>query len=163
MPVLLACLCILFRSTVGRADDTTTAEGVGALKLAPAISLPPDLLGRPLLKLEVVTSGGRWQTPEKLQKNTLGQPLTAAYVRAILRELLETVIQLMERPAEAKGLRLHLHIDPAVRLPVRGDPVRLRQVLGNLLSNAVKFTERGTVTVNVRRIGETQAQHQLRF
>jgi len=80
-----------------------------------------------------------------------------------LRELLEMVIQLMDRPAEAKGLRLHLHIDPAVRLPVRGDPVRLRQVLGNLLSNAVKFTERGTVTVTVRRIGETQAQHQLRF
>jgi signal transduction histidine kinase/CheY-like chemotaxis protein len=80
-----------------------------------------------------------------------------------LRELLEMVIQLMERPAEAKGLRLHLHIDQGVRLPVRGDPVRLRQVLGNLLSNAVKFTERGTVTVTVRRIGETQAQHQLRF
>ena len=80
-----------------------------------------------------------------------------------LRELLETVMQLMERSAEAKGLRLHLHIDPAVRLPVRGDPVRLRQVLGNLISNAVKFTERGTVTITVRRIGESTAQHQLRF
>ena len=80
-----------------------------------------------------------------------------------LRELLETVIQLMERPAESKGLRLHLHIDPAVRLPVRGDPVRLRQVLGNLISNAVKFTDRGTVAVSVRRIGESAAQHQLHF
>ncbi|HET6435809.1 MAG TPA: ATP-binding protein [Xanthomonadaceae bacterium] len=80
-----------------------------------------------------------------------------------LRELVETVIRLMERPADAKGLRLHLHIDPAVRLPVRGDPVRLRQVLGNLLSNAVKFTERGAVTVTVRRTGETRTQHQLRF
>jgi signal transduction histidine kinase/CheY-like chemotaxis protein len=80
-----------------------------------------------------------------------------------LRELLEMVIQLMERPAEAKGLRLHLNIDPAVRLLVRGDPVRLRQVLGNLISNAVKFTERGTVTLNVRRIGESAAQHQLKF
>ena len=80
-----------------------------------------------------------------------------------LRELLQTVIQLMERPAEAKGLRLHLHIDPSVRLPVRGDPVRLRQVLTNLISNAVKFTERGSVTVNVARIGETTAQHRLRF
>lgn len=80
-----------------------------------------------------------------------------------LRELLEMVIQLMERPAEAKGLRLHLHIDPSVRLLVRGDPVRLRQVLGNLISNAVKFTERGMVTLNVRRIGESAAQHQLCF
>jgi signal transduction histidine kinase/CheY-like chemotaxis protein len=80
-----------------------------------------------------------------------------------LRELLEMVIQLMERPAEAKGLRLHLNIDPSVRLLVRGDPVRLRQVLGNLISNAVKFTERGMVTLSVRRIGESAAQHQLKF
>ncbi len=80
-----------------------------------------------------------------------------------LRELLEGVIQLMERPAQSKGLRLHLDLDPAVRLLVRGDPVRLRQVIGNLISNAVKFTERGSVTVMVRRIGETAGQHQLRF
>ena len=80
-----------------------------------------------------------------------------------VRELLEGVIQLMERPAQSKGLRLSLQLDPSVRLPVRGDPVRLRQVLGNLVSNAVKFTERGSVSVSVRRIGETAAQHQLRF
>ncbi|WP_243708020.1 hybrid sensor histidine kinase/response regulator [Luteimonas arsenica] len=80
-----------------------------------------------------------------------------------LRELLDGVIQLMERPAQAKGLRMSLSVDPAVRLAVRGDPVRLRQILGNLVSNAVKFTERGSVSLSVRRIGETAAQHQLRF
>jgi CheY-like chemotaxis protein/two-component sensor histidine kinase len=80
-----------------------------------------------------------------------------------LRELLEMVIQLMERPAQSKGLRLTLQIDPAVRLPVRGDPVRLRQVLGNLISNAVKFTDHGLVAVSVRRVGESAAQHQLHF
>ncbi len=80
-----------------------------------------------------------------------------------LRETLESVIQLMERPAQSKGLRLSLQIDQSVRLPVRGDPVRLRQVLSNLISNAVKFTERGSIAMNVRRIGETSAQHQLRF
>ncbi|MEN1929671.1 ATP-binding protein [Luteimonas sp. MJ250] len=80
-----------------------------------------------------------------------------------LRELLEGVMQLMDRPAQGKGLRMSLNIDPAVRLAVRGDPVRLRQVLGNLVSNAVKFTERGSVSMTVRRNGETAAQHQLRF
>ncbi|HWS78391.1 MAG TPA: ATP-binding protein, partial [Thermomonas sp.] len=80
-----------------------------------------------------------------------------------LRELMESVITLMERPAEAKGLRLQLNIEQGVRLPVRGDPVRLRQVLSNLISNAVKFTERGSVTLSVKRQRETAAQHQLRF
>ncbi|GAB3729943.1 ATP-binding protein [Luteimonas pelagia] len=80
-----------------------------------------------------------------------------------LRELLGGVLQLMERPAESKGLRLHLHVDPSVRLPVRGDPVRLRQVLTNLIGNAVKFTERGSVSLDVRRTGETAAHHVLRF
>jgi signal transduction histidine kinase/DNA-binding response OmpR family regulator/HPt (histidine-containing phosphotransfer) domain-containing protein len=80
-----------------------------------------------------------------------------------LRELLENVIRLMDRPAESKGLRLYLHLDGGVRLPVRGDPVRLRQVLTNLISNAVKFTEKGSVSVHVHRQGETATQHQLRF
>jgi signal transduction histidine kinase/CheY-like chemotaxis protein/HPt (histidine-containing phosphotransfer) domain-containing protein len=80
-----------------------------------------------------------------------------------LRELLDSVIRLMEKPAESKGLRLTLQMDPAVRLAVRGDPVRLRQVLTNLLSNAVKFTERGSVTLAVTRRGESRTQHELRF
>ncbi|MGE4366763.1 histidine kinase dimerization/phospho-acceptor domain-containing protein, partial [Thermomonas sp.] len=41
-----------------------------------------------------------------------------------LRELLQSVITLMERPAAAKNLHLTLYIDSSVRLPVRGDPVR---------------------------------------
>ncbi len=95
----------------------------------------------------------------KLEANKLDLETTSFN----LRDLLEAVMQLMERPAESKGLRLHLHLDPGVRLPVRGDPVRLRQVLTNLISNAVKFTERGAISIYVRRIGETPTQHMLRF
>ncbi len=80
-----------------------------------------------------------------------------------LRELLEGLVQLMQRAADPKGLRLSLELDPAVRLSVRGDPVRLRQVLSNLLVNAIKFTERGQIRLRVQRQGETNAQHQLRF
>ncbi|HEX5755922.1 MAG TPA: ATP-binding protein, partial [Arenimonas sp.] len=80
-----------------------------------------------------------------------------------LRDLLGSVVQLMEKSAEAKALRLDLHLDPSVRLAVRGDPVRLRQVLTNLISNAIKFTERGSITVNVSRRGESRNHHELRF
>jgi len=69
----------------------------------------------------------------------------------------------MQRAADPKGLQLSLELDPAVRLSVRGDPVRLRQVLSNLLVNAIKFTERGQIRLRVQRQGETNAQHQLRF
>ncbi|KAF1690889.1 ATP-binding protein, partial [Pseudoxanthomonas koreensis] len=95
----------------------------------------------------------------KLEANRLELEITSFN----LRELLEAVLQLMQRPAEGKGLRLELNIDPNVRLPVRGDPVRLRQILTNLIGNAVKFTERGGIQLGVRRLGETAAQHMLRF
>ncbi|KRG52677.1 ATP-binding protein [Stenotrophomonas maltophilia] len=80
-----------------------------------------------------------------------------------LRDLLDGVVQLMQRAADSKGLSLGLQLDPSVRLPVRGDPVRLRQVLSNLLANAIKFTARGQVQLRVQRLGEGPAQHQLRL
>ncbi len=80
-----------------------------------------------------------------------------------LRELLDSVIRLLERQAQAKGLRLSLHIDPEVKAAFRGDPLRIRQIISNLISNALKFTERGSITVNVSRLRETRTHHQLRF
>src|SRR6185295_9595034 len=58
--------------------------------LGPPLALPPSLLGRPVTRLEVVTAGGRWQTSEQLRETPLGQPLSAAYARAVLREILRS-------------------------------------------------------------------------
>ena len=80
-----------------------------------------------------------------------------------LRELMENVQRLMEKPAEAKGLALRIVVDPDVRTGVRGDPVRLRQILGNLVGNAIKFTERGGVSVRVSRRSETATRHEVLF
>ncbi|QJD66376.1 response regulator [Xanthomonas campestris pv. badrii] len=95
----------------------------------------------------------------KLEANKLELEITTFN----LRELLDGVVQLLQRTADGKQLRLGLDIEPSVRLLVRGDPIRLRQVLGNLIGNAIKFTERGSIDIQLRRLGETRAQHLLRF
>lgn len=64
-----------------------------------------------------------------------------------LTDLLNESIATTTIAAGAKDLTVRAEL-PA-RLPVRGDPDRLRQVADNLLSNAVKYTPRGgTVTVS---------------
>ncbi|HOX71727.1 MAG TPA: ATP-binding protein, partial [Dokdonella sp.] len=80
-----------------------------------------------------------------------------------LKELVDSVAMLMAGSATAKGLRLGVVIDPSVRLAVRGDPVRLRQVLTNLVSNAIKFTERGSVTIQLGKRGESRSHHEITF
>jgi signal transduction histidine kinase/CheY-like chemotaxis protein/HPt (histidine-containing phosphotransfer) domain-containing protein len=80
-----------------------------------------------------------------------------------LKEIIDSVAHLMERNATAKGLKLSVVIDPGVRLAVRGDPVRIRQVLTNLVSNAIKFTEHGSVTLQLSKRGESRDYHDIVF
>ena len=68
--------------------------------------------------------------------------------------LLGDVAAMIRESADAKRVALELRVDPDVPELVRGDPVRLAQVLANLGSNAVKFTEDGRVTLAVSRRGE---------
>ena len=78
-----------------------------------------------------------------------------------LREIADSVKRLFEKNAEAKHIRFSVNIDPAVRVTVRGDPVRLRQVLTNLVSNAIKFTPRGTVAVQVSKRSDTRSHSEI--
>ncbi len=61
----------------------------------------------------------------------------------------DTVVTFAER-ARDKGLELTVAVEQSVPNALRGDPFRIRQVLGNLLSNAIKFTEEGRVALGVK-------------
>ncbi|WP_435249870.1 ATP-binding protein [Vibrio sp. nBUS_14] len=61
----------------------------------------------------------------------------------------QDVIDLMESKAAEKQLNLSMSIDPKLDTPLRGDPLRLFQVILNLVGNAIKFTETGSVSLTV--------------
>ena len=65
-------------------------------------------------------------------------------------ECVESALSVVAAAAEVRDLYLSYHIDPDVPPVVRGDAIRLRQVLVNLLSNAIKFTDVGEVSLVVR-------------
>ena len=68
----------------------------------------------------------------------ISQPVTTVD----LADVAEHCVESMRPRAEARRLRLVLHVTEP-RVPVRGDAVRLEQVVNNLLSNAIKYTPPG--------------------
>ena len=76
-----------------------------------------------------------------------------------LCESVEGVTQMFGERAQKKGLELFCAIDPRIPGRVRGDPVRLRQIIVNLVSNALKFTERGEVAVTIKSMGQEGKDH----
>ena len=80
-----------------------------------------------------------------------------------LQRLVEEVVEFFSEQALQKGIELAGSIDAGVPSALRGDPVRLRQILVNLLGNAVKFTDKGEVTLRVSAEEENGRSVLLRF
>src|SRR6516162_625578 len=86
--------------------------------------------------------------------------LTVETIDFQLDKVLENVSNLISEKASAKGLELIFDIDPAVSTRLKGDPLRVGQILINFCNNAVKFTEKGEIVVTAR-VREDRENDQL--
>lgn len=80
-----------------------------------------------------------------------------------LQSVLMHVIDMLSEQAEKKNIKLVVDVDHSLCANLRGDPQRITQVLVNYTTNAVKFTEKGMVTIRVKKIEETEVNCLLRF
>jgi signal transduction histidine kinase/DNA-binding response OmpR family regulator len=80
-----------------------------------------------------------------------------------LRDLIKSVMQILQVKAAEKGLQFNCVLDYHIPDVLIGDAIRLNQILINLLGNAVKFTEKGKVTLDIRETVATDNYVSLRF
>ncbi len=80
-----------------------------------------------------------------------------------LIDLLKGVAAIIRYPAKEKGLALTVDLDENLPDFVKGDELRLRQVLVNLAGNSIKFTEQGTIALAVKSTWSDGEQFGLRF
>ena len=81
------------------------------------------------------------------------EKMTLETVDFDLRETVSLLLNLFKPRVAAKGVALTHAIDPRVPLRLRGDSLKLNQVLTNLIGNAVKFTDRGQIHLQVTLTG----------
>ncbi len=80
-----------------------------------------------------------------------------------LRNVLDNIVSIIGFSAERQGLKLTIDIEPAVPEVLKGDPLRLGQVLLNLTNNAVKFTRKGSVRISVNLLEQSNRHLRVRF
>ncbi len=80
-----------------------------------------------------------------------------------LNSLFNSLSGQLAHSAASKQLLLVVDIDVRLTMPLRGDPMRLSQVLLNYTSNAIKFTEKGEITVRAKLLDERNDDVEIRF
>lgn len=87
-----------------------------------------------------------------------GGYLELEHIHFAIRDLLIESLRPLALRATNKGLDFMLEVSQEVPEILRGDPLRLRQIMVNLTGNAVKFTEKGHISIKLARKNEQEIE-----
>jgi signal transduction histidine kinase/DNA-binding response OmpR family regulator/HPt (histidine-containing phosphotransfer) domain-containing protein/HAMP domain-containing protein len=80
-----------------------------------------------------------------------------------LEDVIASMATVTSQKAHEKGLEFLIDISHDIPRRLRGDPLRLTQIVTNLVTNAIKFTEQGEVRLTVKQLQRTGEKVQLEF
>ena len=80
-----------------------------------------------------------------------------------LRQLVENVADTEAIRAYSKGIELFCFIPHNIISKLRGDPIRIQQILVNLVGNSIKFTDTGEVLIDIHIEEENESNVKVRF
>ena len=81
----------------------------------------------------------------------------------VLQDVLGEVAALAEVRIAGKPIELIVDIDPEIPEVLMGDPLRISQIFTNLINNATKFTEKGSITLQVKLVQRNAGSVKLAF
>ena len=83
--------------------------------------------------------------------------------QALLGNILNNLADLLNMKASQKGLELLFQYAANVPQKLKGDPLRLGQILANLTNNAIKFTDKGEIIVKIELLHSEAHEVSLQF
>ena len=75
--------------------------------------------------------------------------MTVERTEFALADVVESTAEVIGGHTQSKTLNIICTVDPKIDATVKGDPVRIRQIILSLMGNVVKFTSTGTVSIEV--------------
>lgn len=80
-----------------------------------------------------------------------------------LEKRISDVLVALKNSADDKKTKLHYNFDPDIPKKLKGDPLKISQILINLVGNSIKFTEEGDIWINVNRVNQVGQSVFLHF
>ena len=80
-----------------------------------------------------------------------------------LEKRMSDVLVALKNSADERNTRLHFEFDKNIPKKLKGDPLKISQILINLIGNSIKFTENGDIWVSVKQVKQVNKKVSLEF